>query len=156
MEAGYDITATSTIKNCPVVPAGSTASMRYGDGGTGLVDGWYDGQVVSYFLFEEAPLTAANGRIPVSPIYVSFNKNPDEEGGGPPSGFKTEDGSDQTHNVVATLPGDDGYSPLWLVNIYDNADFGTVADLDTATDAELLAAGAATVNCPIVVGGMVG
>lgn len=156
MDAGYEITPTNTIKNCPVVPDGSTASMRYGDGDTGLVEGWYDGHVVSYFLFEESPLMVRNGSVPVSPIYVTFNKNPNEEGGGPPSGFMTEAGSDQTHNVVATLPGDEGYSPLWLVNAYDNADFGDVSDLDSATSADILGSGVATVNCPIVSGGMDG
>ena len=157
MEGDFAVEPTETIKNCPIVPEGSTASMRYGDGeAAGLVDGWYDGQVVSYFLFEEAPLTAREGRVPVSPIYVSFNKNPGEDGGGPPSGFLTEEGSDRTHNVLATLPGDDGYSPLWLVNIYDNADFDQVSDLDSATDATILASGAATVNCPVVAGGMGG
>jgi hypothetical protein len=34
--------------------------------------------------------------------------------------------------------------------VYDNADWPTVRDLDTATKAKLLAAGIATVNCPIV------
>jgi len=86
----------------------------------------------------------------LSPIYVSFNTNPGQEGGGPASGFMTEEGNDQTHNVVATLPGDAGYSPLWSVNVYDNADFGDVTDLDSATDAEILESGAATVNCPVV------
>lgn len=150
MEANYDVESTTVIKNCPVVPEGSTASKRHGDGNAELVVGWYDGQVVSYFLFEEAPLGASNGSVPLSPIYVTFNKNPGEEGGGPPSGFKTEADSEQTHNVIASLPGDAGYSPLWLVNIYDNADFESVSDLGSATDASVLASGAANVNCPVV------
>ncbi|AZH27093.1 hypothetical protein [Haloplanus aerogenes] len=148
--AGYDVSATETLVNCPVVPDGSTATMRLGDDPTGLVEGWYQGQVVSYFQFTEAPLTAAGGSVPVSPIYVAFNTNPGEDGGGPASGFVTEAGSDRTHNVVATVPGDDGYSPLWSVNVYDNADFDRVSDLASATDAELLAGGVATVNCPLV------
>jgi hypothetical protein len=81
---------------------------------------------------------------------IEINTNPGQEGGGPPSGFMSEEGSDQTHNVVATLPGDASYSPLWLVNIYDNADFEAVSDLGSATDAEILASGAANVNCPVV------
>lgn len=151
-EAGYEIEATSMIKNCPVVPDGSTASKHYGDDHDEppLVDGWYDGQVVSYFLFEEDSYEATDGSVPVSPIYVSFNTNPGEDGGGPQSGFMTEQGSEQTHNVLATLPGDTGYSPLWSVNPYDNADFDTVMDLESATDANVLANGAATVNCPVV------
>ena len=154
MDAGYDVEATDALVNCPVVPDGSTASMRYGDGDAGLVEGWYDGQVVSYFQFTEASLSVSDGMVPTSPIYVSFNTNPDEQGGGPASGFVTEMGSDRTHNVVATLPDDAGYSPLWSVNVYDNADFGMVADLASATSATQLAAGIATVNCPVVSGGM--
>ncbi len=148
MDADYDIETTDTVKNCPIVPDGSTASMRHGDADTGLVEGWYDGEVVSYFTFET--LAGAGDSVPLSPIYVSFNTNPGKEGGGPPSGFMTEEGSAQTHNVVATLPGDASYSPLWLVNIYDNADFETVSDLESATDADILASGAANVNCPVV------
>ncbi len=149
-EAGYDIEPTSMVVNCPVVPDGSTASMRAGDGDAGLVDGWYDGKVVSYFEFTEAPLELADGAVPTSPIYVSFNINPNEEGGGPASGFMTEDGNDRTHNVVATLPEDDAYSPLWTVNVYDNADFDAVSDLEAVSDANVLATGVANVNCPIV------
>jgi hypothetical protein len=149
-DAGYEVSATETLVNCPVVPDGSSASMRFDGGDAGLVEGWYQGQVVSYFQFTEAPLATSGGAVPLSPIYVSFNANPGEDGGGPPSGFVTEAGGDRTHNVVATLPGDAGYSPLWLVNVYDNADFGSVSDLASAADAELLASGVATVNCPVV------
>jgi hypothetical protein len=149
-EAGYAMEATDTLVNCPVVPDGSTATERFGDGDADLVEGWYRHEVVTYFQFTEAPLTAGGGGVPVSPIYVSFNVNPGEDGGGPGSGFMTEEMSDRTHNVVATLPGDGGYSPLWLVNVYDNADFEAVSDLDSATDAEILASGVATVNCPVV------
>ncbi|MFC6973519.1 hypothetical protein ACFQL1_00730 [Halomicroarcula sp. GCM10025709] len=151
-DAGYDITPTDTIKNCPIVPEGSTASMRHpaDESPTSLVEGWYDGEVVSYFLFEEATLSTTDGTVPQSPIYVTFETNPGEDGGGPASGFMTEDGSDQTHNVTATVPGDDSYSPLWLVNIYDNAEFSSVSDLESAGSATVLNAGAAMVNCPIV------
>ena len=147
--AGYPITATDMIVNCPVVPAGSTASLRLGAGGAGLTQGWYRGQVVNYFTFSEAGLSASNKMVPVSPIYVTFNVSPDQPNGGPPSGFKTVSGSMQTHNVVATLPGDAGYSPLWAVSIYDNAAFGSVSNLATATAAPHVAAGP-LVNCPVV------
>ena len=150
--AGYDIKPTETIKNCPVVPDGSSAERRHSadSSSTDLVEGWYDGEVVPYFLFGEASLSSSNGSVPLSPIYVSFNANPGEDGGGPPSGFRSEDGSDQTHNVTATLPGDDSYSPLWQVSIFDNAEFGSVSDLESAQNADILAAGAAMVNCPVV------
>ncbi|WP_436902207.1 hypothetical protein [Halovenus halobia] len=148
----YDIQQTNMIKNCPVVPEGSTASKHYGDDldEPPLVDGWYEGEVVSYFLFQEDTYETMDGSVPLSPIYVSFNTNPGMDGGGPASGFMTEEMSAQTHNVVATLPGDAGYSPLWMVNVYDNADFDSVSDLDSATDANILAEGAAMVNCPVV------
>ena len=150
MDGDFDIETTGVIKNCPIVPEGSTASMRHGDGSAELVDGWYDGEVVSYFLFEEAPIEVSNGSVPRSPIFVTFNVNPGEDGGGPPSGFATEMDGDQTHNVVATVPGDAGYSPLWQVTIYDNADFENVTDIDSARNATILATDAANVNCPIV------
>ncbi len=52
--------------------------------------------------------------------------------------------------MVATLPSDASYSPLWLVNVYDNAAFASVGDLSTATAAHQLGAGVAKVNCPVV------
>jgi len=88
--------------------------------------------------------------VPESPIYVTFNINPDQTNGGPASGFKTEMGSAQTHNVVTTLPADGGYSPLWSVNVYDNIDFDTVRNFSTVQSAKILAQRVALVNCPIV------
>jgi hypothetical protein len=157
MEAEYEIEPTGSVVNCPVVPEGSTATQRMGGGSTGLTRGWYQGEVIYYFGFLEKSIMVDApdndpATVPVSPIYVSFNANPDEDDpmSGPPSGFVTESGSDQTHNVVATLPDDDGYSPLWFVNVYDNADFANVSDLDSAESANILATGVATVNCPVV------
>ena len=147
---GYPIQKTKTLVNCPIVPQGSTANLRYINESNGLVRGWYKGMVVFYFNFsEKALMTSDRDMVPTSPIYVSFNINPDQPGGGPPSGFKT-DATGRAHNVPATLPDDDGYSPLWSVNIYDNADFDNVHDLTTATASNILATGAAIVNCPIV------
>jgi hypothetical protein len=143
-----DVEATDQLVNCPIVPAGSTATRRATREDAGLVRGWYRGQVVYYFSFTEQPL--AGSAVPVAPIYVTFNVDPGANGGGPPSGFRTEDGSEQTHNVLAALPGSDGYSPLWSVTPYDNDDFATVLDLDSARAASILAEGVATVNCPVV------
>lgn len=152
MQAGYPMEATETIVNCPVVPEGSTASLRMSASNpAGLIQGWYRDQVVHYFLFVEASLTRTpSGKVPVSPIFVAFNVNPDQPGGGPASGFMSEEGSAQTHNVVATLPADENYSPLWSVNVYDNADFASVSNLATAQSANILGSGVALVNCPIV------
>jgi len=156
MDKGYTIEKTNMIVNCPVVPQGSSASMRYtSEESTGLVNGWYKGKVVSYFTFAEKSLVVdppAEGHpdVPLSEIRVTFNINPGMEGGGPASGFVTEGETDQTHNVVETLPEDADYSPLWDVDVYDNVDFDNVSDWASALNATLLAEGAALVNCPIV------
>lgn len=149
---GYQISTTSDIVNCPVVPKGSTATKRFlSSEDAGLTKGWYKGKVVYYFNFLEKNLKATStGAVPLSPIYVTFNINPDQANGGPGSGFKTEAGSSQTHNVVATIPSDAAYSPLWTVKVYDNAAFGSVRNLTTATTASILVQDAGKVNCPIV------
>jgi len=142
------MTATEALVNCPIVPEGSTAALRFGGAAAPLHRGWYRDQLVTYFTFEEKALTGTT--VPTSPIYVTFNVNPGLDGGGPPSGFVTELGSTRTHNVVATTPSSAGYSPLWAVQIYDNTAFPTVSDLATAQQATVLVADAATVNCPVV------
>ena len=153
---GYPVERTNLIVNCPVVPEGSTAILRYKEGNTnGLIRGWYKDQVVFYFDFSEKMLTAelpetGHPDVPVSDILVTFNINPDMTGGGPASGFVTETGTDQTHNVVETIPTDADYSPLWDVDVYDNADFDNVSNWMTAMNANVLATGVALVNCPIV------
>ena len=89
--------------------------------------------------------------VPSIPIYVSFNINPGENGGGPASGFATETPtSHQTHNVVSVLPSENAYSPLWIVKVYNNTAFPDVSDLNTATAAPILIEDAGEVNCPIV------
>lgn len=151
--AGYTMRTTSTLVNCPIVPDGSTAAERLGGGHAhpgSLAEGWYKDEAIYYFHFAEASLeTTSTAEVPTSPIFVTFNINPDEAGGGPASGFRTEPGTQQTHNVVATIPGQIGYSPFWEVFVYDNADFDQVTDLATAQDASLFGM-AALVNCPIV------
>ena len=77
-------------------------------------------------------------------------RNPNEPNGGPGSGFKTEAGSNQTHNVVWTVPGDPGYSPLWQASVYDNKAFAIVHDLASPGRANILAQDIALVNCPTV------
>lgn len=146
---GYPVEATTSIVNCPVVPEGSTATKRIGGGSAGLIKGWYKEKIVSYFSFEEKAITASGGKVPLSPIYVCFNVNADEAGGGPASGFKVETGTMQTHNVIATVPSSGSYSPLWLVSAYDNAEFEDVTDLSSAQAKTTTNLGA-MVNCPVV------
>jgi hypothetical protein len=150
--SGYPVTKTNNLVNCPVVPKGSTAVQRYsGSGDASLTQGWYKDKVVYYFnFFEKALSITSNGSVPLAPIYVSFTINPNQPNGGPASGFKTEAGSTQTHNVVAVIPSDAGYSPLWAVAVYDNSSFSSVKDLSSAMAAPLLVPNAGTVNCPVV------
>jgi len=156
MSSGYEIQRTNMIVNCPIVPEGSTAKLRYKEStDKSLTGGWYKDQVVFYFNFFEKKLivdlpSTGSPSVPLADILVTFNINPDQPGGGPASGFVTENGTEQTHNVVDTLPEDPGYSPLWDVDVYDNADFANVMDLQSAKMANILAEGAAIVNCPIV------
>jgi len=147
---GYTTESTPMIVNCPIVPFGSTATKRVGGGDNGLVAGWCNDKVVYYFTFSEAEISAtSNGQVPVSPIYVTFNINPNLPNGGPASGFMTEMGNDQTHNVVFTIPSDADYSPLWSVSVYDNADFNSVMCSMSAGNASVLGANVMTVNCPV-------
>jgi hypothetical protein len=156
LESGYSVERTNLLVNCPIVPEGSTATKRYiPENGNGLIRAWYKNKIVYYFDFSEKVLTATlppDGylNVPLSGIMVTFNINPDMEGGGPPSGFVTETGTEQTHNVLETLPEDDNYSPFWSVSVYDNADFELVSDWTSALNANILATGVAFVNCPVV------
>lgn len=153
ISVGYSKSVTTTLVNCPVVPQGSIANMRLGSESKTLDRGWYKDQIVYYFTFTEKALeTNAGGLTPISPIYVTFNVNPDDlnSDSGPPSGTVTEPGSVQTHNVIATIPSDEDYSPLWSVYVYDNADFDNVMDLSTAQAANILGQGVMYVNCPVV------
>jgi hypothetical protein len=148
--SGWPMERTTTIVNDPIVPEGSHA--RHGIDGhpAPLLTAWYHGQTVRFLAFEQDLKGDAAATVPVSPIFVTFVKNPGEPGGGPGSGFRTEGGSMQTHNVVATVPGEPGYSPLWQVSVYDNDAFQNVSDLASVGRAKILAQNVALVNCPIV------
>lgn len=147
----FRLEPTDVVINYPVVPEGSTADLGVGGGPTPLRQGWYKSQAFFYFAFEEAILHAAlpAGQVPFAPIFVTFAINPGQPGGGPASGFLTEPGTDQTHNVVPVLPGTPGYTPLWDVIAYDNADFADVFDFGSAVAATLLGS-QGLVNCPVV------
>jgi hypothetical protein len=152
MANGYTITPTDQLVNCPVVPQGSTASMRLPAGSsTALELGWYKDSVIYYFNFAERSITTNSmGQVPVIPIYVSFNINPNLPNGGPASGFKTAPGTIQTHNVVTALPSDAFYTPLWAVAVFDSNSFDSVTNETSAMAAPLLVPNAGTVNCPVV------
>lgn len=147
LSSGYPIIKTSTLVNCPVVPFGSTASRSFVAGTpSALTIGWYKDSAVAYFSFEESALyLTSGGLVPTAPIYVTFNNDTT----GAASGFKTETGSKQTHNVLAVLPGKSSYSPLWSVQVESNVNFSSIKDLTSATSFTTKPAGA-NVNCPVV------
>src|SRR6476659_885709 len=147
-QAGYKSERTDTLRNMPVVPDKWIARERLNGESTELQRVWYRGQVAKFFSFDEAPLSGTS--VPLSPISVSFHINPGQPNGDLASGFRTEPNSEQTHNIPATLPGDKGYSPLWLRVVYDNADWPSVHDLATALKAKVIPAKVLTPNCPIV------
>jgi hypothetical protein len=153
LASGYKITKTTKIVNCPVVPFGSVANKSKISGvRTPLTIGWYKGKFVAYFQFDEAEITAtASGMIPTDDIYVMFNidPSPTNPASGPASGFKTVQGTTQTHNVLASLPGDSDYTPLWRVDVISNVNFDLVKNLMTAESLPSSPAGA-NVNCPVV------
>lgn len=149
-KSGYKTEKTNELRNMPVVPDKSVARMRLNHETPELQSAWYKDEIAKFFVFNEAKLSASDGSVPVSPIFVTFNVNPGKKDGGPASGFKAESNSQQTHNVPSTVPGDPAYSPLWSVVVYDNVDWPKVHDLKSVTAAKLLASRVANVNCPIV------
>jgi hypothetical protein len=150
-KSGYPMEKTDSVRNMPVVPDKSIARARLHGQSAELQRAWYQGKVAKFFAFDETALTAGGtDSVPISPISVFFNVNPDQPNGGPASGFRTEPGSKQTHNVVSSLPGSPSYSPLWIVSVFDTADWPKVHDQDSAVQAKLIAPSVATVNCPIV------
>lgn len=122
------------ILDCPIVPAGSRAKLGPQPHALAVRGG-----PATCLLFDVALTPEPDGTTPTSPIFVTFAK----------SGFRTEDGTPQTHNVVFSVPGDLDYSPLWAVHIYDGSAFGRVHDATSAADAPQVKLGP-LVNCPIV------
>ena len=147
-QAGYKIEKTDKLLNMAVVPDKSRARVRFNGGHPELQRAWYRGEVAKFFLFDEAPLSVSGDKVPVSPIYDGFTINPGQPGG--EKEFCTDPNSTQTHNVVATMPGDKAYSPLWLRVVYDSAACPSVHNLETALQAKKVAANVLLINCPMV------
>jgi hypothetical protein len=148
LQTGYRTEKTDTLLNMAVVPDKSRARVRFNGGNPELQRAWYRGEVAKFFLFDEAPLSVSGDKVPVSPIYDGFTINPGQPGG--EKEFCTDPNSTQTHNVVATMPGDKAYSPLWLRVVYDSAACASVHNLETALQAKKVAANVLFINCPMV------
>jgi hypothetical protein len=149
------VSPTDRIINRPVVPEGSSAELRSRGGSNAIEYAWHGGEIAPAFVFEAQVPSQDIGfgerAVNISTIYVTFNVNPDQEGGGPATGPRMEPGGSQTHNVAETVPGDPLYSPLWMVIIYDNSAFAEVRDQQSARAAPVVArVPSPLIDCPIV------
>jgi hypothetical protein len=131
----FRLEGTQQAIDCPIVPRGTTA--REGNPTTHELT--YRGTKVICLQFGDPLTLDEDGKVPTSPIYVTFGKE----------GFVREGATPQTHNVVFSLPGDADYSPLWAVHVYDPRAFSLVHDESTAVRARVVKEGP-LVNCPVV------
>jgi hypothetical protein len=95
--AGYTITPTAMLVNCPVVRTEEPAQSF------DLTDGWYDHRPVTYYNFNN-PIPSPDGGASVTPapIYALFY----DDGTPVPN----------QNNIIDILPGDAGYSDLWQIH----------------------------------------
>lgn len=146
MEAGMvTMQQTHRIANWAVVPKGTIATQPFNGQPVSGYRAWFKGQTASYLRFDDNLMMGSDGKVPTSPIIVIFNNGMD-----PSMGFKAE-ASGQTHNVVATLPGDPGYSSLWMHNFQGKPEgFDAVHDFASATANRGADLPGILVNCPVV------
>ena len=101
-KSGYQVKATNMLVNCPVVPLNSKlAEPNPGNGSTGTTQGWYKGQEVQYFDFGASP----DFTVPIYAFATGMDAN------GNPIMVSGQ------HNIIDVLPGTQGYSPFWQVNL---------------------------------------
>ena len=129
--AAYDTVMTDRVMHCVMVPDGSTASKRFTDDvPVELQDGWYRDEIVKYLLFEN-PASAVSigftGNGLSTPIMYAFLHNDRDLS----EGFAV-DADGFTHNAVTLLPGEEGYSPLWVLTLFVLEAFDRVVDRQTA------------------------
>jgi len=110
-----------------------------------LVDGWFRDRAVEYYDFGTNTPLADDGSVPTQPIWV-FIHGMNEDG--------TPDFVEGQHNIVDTVPGEEGYSDLWQVVLVTVPEDYEPDSITSA--AEVVDAGFETtttdmfVNCPIV------
>ena len=113
-----------------------------------LIAGWYKGREVEYYDFGmHTPLTEGSSVL-TAPIYV-FITGMDASGN--PQFVEGQ------HNVIAVVPGEEGYSDLWQVMLVTVED-GYEADSAKSVDAVMSGGFEVTetdmfVNCPVVAEG---
>jgi len=135
IQGGWEITVEETIEHCVMVPTGSRARKRFSASQSTLpLPAWYSGQLVNYLLFENrfSPVLIdyGAGEVNTPQMYAFFENDRDEL-----DGFATEPGnSGLTHNVGTRLPNQEGYSPLWVLQLLTLGAFDRVFDLASAVD----------------------
>lgn len=133
MAAGYPITRTDILVNCPIVPPGSTTET-----GRPLTQGWYNGRQVYYFDYGMNPDIKA----PIFALITGMDAD------GNPMFV------DGQRNIIDVTRGDEGYSDFWHVHLvtvpadYVANTFKSAADVMNSgypvTETNIL------VNCPVV------
>ena len=88
LESGYKMEQTDALRNMPVVPDKSKASMRLNGESAELQRAWYRGQVAKFFSFDEAPLAAAGATSRCRRSTSPSTSIPAQPNGGPGSGFR--------------------------------------------------------------------
>jgi predicted lipoprotein with Yx(FWY)xxD motif/plastocyanin len=133
LAGGFAMEQTDILVNCPIVPPGSTTQT-----GIPLTQGWYKDRHIYYFDFGPNPAATA-------PIYALITG---KDAQGNPQ-FVTGQ-----HNIIDVVPGEEGYSDFWKVNLvtvpagYVAETLKSAADV-MATDYEMTATDI-VVNCPVV------
>ncbi len=131
--AGFEVVKPGLFVNCPIVGANSTLVE-----GPELTTGWYRDEPVFYPDF--------GGNDPLAiPIWVFINGFNDD---GTPDFFEGQ------NNIIDKVPGEEGYSDFWRVNLvtvdatYEANTFTSAAQVLASslevTETDLL------VNCPVV------
>ena len=151
VSAGYQMQQTDTLRNMPVVPDKSKASMRLNGESAELHRAWYGGKVAKFFSFDEAPLSAAGDKVPAVANLrdLQCQSQPAKRRAGLRLPHRAELSADATTSR-SRCPAMLDTLPLWLVSGLRQRRFPSVRDRATALKAKVLAPGVATVNCPIV------
>jgi len=134
LDSGWEITPTETLMQAVMVPDHSKADLRFDPAtSSDLLNGWYQGKVVKYFLFahpaSSAMIDFGSGQINTPQMYGFFANDRDEK-----DGFEFDLETEMTHNVATRLPGEEGYSPLWVLQVFKLTVFDRVQDLASALD----------------------
>jgi hypothetical protein len=113
-----------------------------------LVSGWYRGEEVKYYDFGANTKLAGAGTVGTAPLWAFITGMNDD---GTPRFVEGQ------HNVIDTLPGDEGYSDLWEINMVTvPEDYEPDSIKSSAAVAEAghpVTKAGFFVNCPVVPAG---